>query len=57
MEFHAYQVGRDKEYLKKYGFISVGTMILGGEKFVTRLFKKNIIAEIESALQEMEATP
>lgn len=54
MEFHAYQVGRDKEYLKKYGFISVGTMILGGEKFVTRLFRKNIIAEIEAALQAME---
>lgn len=29
-------------------------MILNGEKFVTRLNKRNIMAEIEKALDEME---
>lgn len=48
--FKSYQVGKDTEYLEKYGFISDGTMIVNESKFVTRLSKKNIEKEISEAL-------
>lgn len=50
-----YYVGKDTEYLQKYGMIFVGTLIINGDKRVTRLSRRNITKEVEAAIEELDS--
>lgn len=54
VKFRAYQMGKDTEYLEKYGFMSRGTMIINGTRFIDRLSRGNIEKEIAEAVGEVE---
>ena len=53
VEVKLYRVGKDVDYIKKYGMIFTGTMIINENKRVTRLSRKNIENEIRMAVDEL----
>lgn len=52
VEVKIYHAGRDFDYLKKYGMISRGTMIINGKKKYDSLNKELIEKAIQEAVKE-----
>lgn len=48
-----YYAGKDFDYIKKYGVIFKGTMIINGKKKIDRISKDIIESEIEKAVKEL----
>lgn len=49
-----YYAGKDFDYIKKYGVIFKGTMIINGKKKIDRISKDIIEKEIKEAVMELE---
>lgn len=54
IELKMYRTGRDMDYIKKYGMIYVGTMIVNGEVFIKNPNKKSIDQAIDEAIKQLE---
>ncbi len=53
VEVKIYYAGKDFDYIKKYGVIFRGTMIINGKKKIDRLSKDIIEKEIQNAVEEL----
>ena len=51
VEVRIYYTGKDFDYLKKYGMVTKGTMIINGRKKIDNLSKAIIEKAIEDALR------
>lgn len=51
VEVKVYYAGKDLEYLKKYGMVTKGTMIIDGKKRFDNLSKATIEKAIEDAVR------
>ncbi|MDF9408736.1 MAG: hypothetical protein A4E52_02092 [Pelotomaculum sp. PtaB.Bin013] len=51
VELKIYHAGKDVGYLKKYGMIFKGTMIINGRQKIDNLTKKNIEEAIDAAVR------
>ncbi len=51
VEVKIYYAGKDVDYLKKYGMVTKGTMIIDGRKKIDNLSKTIIERAIEDALR------
>lgn len=51
VEVRIYYAGKDFDYLKKYGMVTKGTMIINGRKKIDNLSKAIIESAIEDALK------
>jgi archaellum component FlaF (FlaF/FlaG flagellin family) len=51
VEVKVYYAGKDLEYLKKYGMVTKGTMIIDGKKKLDNLSKATIEKAIEDAVR------
>lgn len=51
LEVKIYYAGKDVDYLKKYGMVTKGTMIIDGRKKIEHLSKAIIEKAIEDALR------
>ena len=49
-----YRTGKDMDYIKKYGMIYVGTMIVNEKTFIKNLNKKSIDNAIDDAINELD---
>lgn len=49
-----YYAGKDMSYVKKYGVIFKGTLIINGRKKIQRISKDIIEKEIELAVKELD---
>ncbi|OLS02700.1 hypothetical protein TICRE_13450 [Tissierella creatinophila DSM 6911] len=49
-----YYAGKDFDYIKKYGVIFKGTLIINGKKKIDRISKDIIEKEIKEAVMELE---
>lgn len=49
-----YYAGKDFDYIKKYGVIFKGTMIINGKKKIDRISKDIIDKEIREAVMKLE---
>ena len=54
MEVKIYYAGKDFDYVKKYGVIFKGTLIINEETKIERLSKSRIEEAIEKAVKELE---
>ena len=52
VEVKIYHAGKDFDYLKKYGMISKGTMIIDGQKKFDSLNKDVIVKAIQDAVEQ-----
>lgn len=55
VELKIYQVGRDFEYLRKYGNITRGTMIVNQRLKTERLDRSDVEKLIRQALEEVSS--
>ena len=55
IELKMYRTGKDMDYIKKYGMIYVGTMIVNEKIFIKNLNKKSIDKAIDDAINELDA--
>lgn len=54
VDLRIYYAGRDFEYVKKYGVIYKGTLIINEKKKIEKLSKENIEKAIADAVKELE---
>ena len=54
VEVKIYYAGKDFDYIKKYGVIFKGTMIINEKKKIDKLSKDNIEKAIEEAVKELD---
>ena len=54
IELKMYRAGKDMDYIKKYGMIYVGTMIINEKTFIKNLNKKSIDKAIDDAINELD---
>lgn len=54
VEAKIYYAGKDIDYIKKYGPIFKGTLIINEKKKIQRISKDIIEKEIETAVKELE---
>lgn len=54
VEVKIYYAGKDFDYVKKYGVIFKGTLIINEETKIERLSKSRIEEAIEKAVKELE---
>ena len=54
IELKMYRTGKDMDYIKKYGMIYVGTMIINEKTFIKNLNKKCIDKAIDDAINELD---
>lgn len=54
IELKIYRTGKDMDYIRKYGMIYVGTMIVNEKIFVKNLNKKSIDKAIDDAIKELD---
>ena len=54
IELKMYRTGKDMDYIKKYGMIYVGTMIINEKTFIKNLNKKSIDKAIDDAINELD---
>lgn len=54
MEVKIYYAGKDFDYIKKYGVVFKGTMIINETKKIDRLSKDIIEKAIDDAVKELE---
>jgi len=50
MEVKIYQAGKDFNYLKKYGMVTKGTMIINGKKKIDNLSRSVIERALDDAI-------
>lgn len=53
MEVKVYYAGKDFEYIKKYGVVYRGTLIINEEKKIEKLSKEIIEVVIEEAVKKL----
>lgn len=51
VDLKIYYAGKDVDYLKKYGMLFKGTMIINGRQKIDNLTKKNIEEAIDAAVR------
>jgi len=51
VDLKIYHAGKDVDYLKKYGMIFKGTMIINGRQKIDNLTKRNIEKAIDDAVR------
>lgn len=54
IELKIYRTGKDMDYIRKYGMIYVGTMIVNEKIFIKNLNKKSIDKAIDDAIKELD---
>ena len=54
VDVRIYYAGKSMDYIKKYGVIFRGTLIINEKKKIQRISKDIIEKEIESAVRELE---
>lgn len=54
IELKIYRTGKDMDYIRKYGMIYVGTMIINEKIFIKNLNKKSIDKAIDDAIEELD---
>lgn len=55
IDLKMYRTGKDMDYIRKYGMIYVGTMIVNEKTFIKNLNKKSIDKAIDDAINEADA--
>lgn len=54
IDLKIYHTGKDMDYIKKYGMIYVGTLIVNEKVFIKNPNKKNIDKAIDDAINRLE---
>ncbi len=54
VDLKMYQAGKDIDYIKKYGMIYVGTLIINGSVFIKNPNRSSIDQAIDAAIEELK---
>lgn len=54
IELKMYRTGKDMDYIRKYGMIYVGTMIINEKIFIKNLNRKSIDKAIDDAIYKLD---